>query len=244
MSTVSTPSTPPNRRGHLGVVGAARRAGLLRRILASAVLVAAIAVGAPSIAAADFAGSYALDNWTFANTNADGSVVPSSGTATSITITGGDNGSLAFGATNFTVAAAATGTVSFSWSYSSVDLNTFDLAGFCKPIVPNLDPCAVDMGNVNSTADNLILIATNAESGASGTFSETVAAGDIFGFSVVTADNIFGPGVLTISDFFAPEPASGGEENETSVALPPTLGLLAVGLAVSRFVRRKRRASR
>jgi len=216
-------------------------------MLVSAVLVAAMAVGAPSIAAADFAGSYALDNWTLTNTNANGSVVPSAGTATSITITGGDNQSFAFGTTDFTIAAAAAGTVSFSWSYASIDFNTFDLAGFCKPIDPNLGPCTIDMINVNSIADNLVLIATNdgLPSGFSGTFSDTVAAGDIFGFSVVTDDNVFGPGVLTISDFSAPEPTSGGQENEgNEVPVPPTVGLLAIGLTVARLARLRRRAPR
>ena len=214
----------------------------------SAALVAAIAVGAPSIAGADFAGSYALDNWTLANTNANGSVVPSTGSAISITITGGDTGNAALGSgsTDFTIAAAAAGTVSFSWSYSSVDSNTFDLGGFCKLIDSTLPPCAIDVGNVDSLVDNLILLATNDDSGTSGTFSGSVAAGEIFGFSVVTADNVGGPGILTISDFSAPEPPTGNQEVETpsQIPVPATLGLLALGLAALRLTWTKRRAAR
>ena len=243
---MATVTTHPTHDGCAGVADAVHRAGLLLRTLVSAMLVAAIAIGAPSIAVADFSGSYALDNWTVANTNANGSVVPSTGTATSITITGGDNGSFAPGATDFTIAAAAAGTVSFSWSYSSVDSNTFDLGGYCKLIDSTLPPCALDVGNVDSLADNLVLLATNDDSGASGTFSATVAGGEVFGFSVVTADNFGGPGVLTISEFSAPEPATGNQEVEapTQIPVPATLGLLALGVTAARLTWTKRRAAR
>lgn len=80
----------------------------------------------------DFAGAYAPANWTFTSDPAlgDGSVDTSAAPA-SITITGSNN-FIVFSNVNtdYIIAAAHDGQVSFDWSYSSTDIGTFDGFGY------------------------------------------------------------------------------------------------------------------
>ncbi|MFB2979832.1 PEP-CTERM sorting domain-containing protein [Microseira sp. BLCC-F43] len=162
---------------------------------------AATVIGANPAQAAGFSGSYAPSNWTFTNLNADG-FVDTSNAPESITLTGGDNLSGAFGLTAYTTA-AVNSLVSFNWNY-----NTQDVDG------PFWDP----FGFLNNGVFTQ-LTDPNGSQSQSGTYSTLVKAGDIFGFAVNTLDNIVGPASVTISNFEAtqvPEPAS-------------VLGLLAFG---------------
>jgi hypothetical protein len=157
---------------------------LSRYALATATI-AAVAI--PAAAKADFSGPYAPANWTFQNTggSTDGSV-DTSGAPASITLTGGNSQSATPGDTNFTIAAVASGLVSFHWSYSSIDSGTYDSANFLLNGKPTF-------------------LADNGSQG-SGDFSMTLSGGDVFGFNVHSADNLFGPGVLTISNATFPIP--------------------------------------
>ncbi|TRU81693.1 MAG: PEP-CTERM sorting domain-containing protein [Microcystis novacekii Mn_MB_F_20050700_S1] len=131
-----------------------------------------------------FQSPYAPINWTLTNSNADG-FVDTTGAPASISLTGGDNGSGDFGTTDYTTTAAAAGTVTFDWNYSSNDSPGFDGFGYLLN------------GSFSFLANS---------SGQSGTSTFNVLAGDSFGFRIFTGDNTFGRGSVTISNFSAPIP--------------------------------------
>ena len=153
----------------------------LRRLLPSVLATVALCATS-SVAHAAFDGDYALDNWTL-TTGGDGSVSPSSGSASSITLTG--NSSPDPGFTDYTVGVTASGTLSFDWTYSSTDLATFDTGGYV----------------LNGARTDLAL---GFPSAIAMTVSIAVNAGDIFGFYVESFDGIGDPGILTVNNFNAP----------------------------------------
>jgi hypothetical protein len=148
---------------------------------------------------------YAPINWTLTNNNADGSV-NTSGAPTSISLTGGNNGSNAPGTTDYTTTAAAAGTVTFDWNYSTTDGPFWDPFGYL----------------LNGSFTKV----TNDGGGfvQNGTSTFNVLAGDSFGFRIFTRDNIAGRGSVTISNFSAPIP-----EPSTVLSLL-VLGGLGAGL--------------
>ncbi|MCZ8191425.1 MAG: PEP-CTERM sorting domain-containing protein [Microcystis sp. LE19-338.1B] len=163
-----------------------------------------------------FQDAYDPINWTFANSNADGSV-NTSGAPASISLTGGNNGTGNPGTTNYTTTAAAAGTVTFNWNYSTADAL---VDSFCSNLPNNFcDPFIVLVNGVQT-------IPLNPSGGTtqSGTSTFNVLAGDSFGFRIATADNFFGPGSVTISNFSAPIP-----EPSTVLSLL-VLGGLGTGL--------------
>jgi len=172
------------------------------------IAVALVGVAAPS--RAGFIYDFAAQN-TFQvfNTNADGGVVTQ---PTSFVLTGGNNGSLSFGTTDYTATATLGGTVNFNWSYSTCsptsppvcDDPTFDFAGY------------LINGNFFSLAD------TNGQSG-TGTFD--ILAGDVFGFRVGTVDNSGEPGILSVSSV-----PSGVPEPATSMLLLFALGMMMIAM--------------
>ena len=138
----------------------------------------------------DFAGAYAPSSWTFTSDPAlgDGSVDISAAPA-AITVIGSNNAESTvslFVNTYYTIAAAASGPVSFDWSYSSTDEDVFDGFGYLLN------------GSFTQLADNA--------SQGTGFSQFNVLSGDTFGFLVFTTDNDFGPGNATISNFSAPVP--------------------------------------
>jgi hypothetical protein len=152
---------------------------------------------------------YAPINWTLTNNNADGSV-NTSGAPTSISLTGGNNGSNAPGTTDYTTTAAAAGTVTFDWNYSSSDDPGWDGFGYLLN------------GSFSFLADS---------SGQNGTSTFNVLAGDSFGFRIFTTDNIFGRASVTISNFSAPGPMAPTPVPEPSTVLSLlVLGGLGAGL--------------
>lgn len=155
-------------------------------IMLAPVAAAALIMTTESAQARPFAGSYAPASWTFTNNGGSGSFTNDGSTL----VLTGDNGGLAGGQnTDYTIAAAAAGTVTFNWSYSSIDSGAFDTGGYLKNGV-------------------YTILATNATPG-SGTGTVAVIAGDIVGFRVFSADGAFGPGILTITNFVGPVPAPG-----------------------------------
>jgi hypothetical protein len=132
-------------------------------------------------------GAYDPSNWTFANSNADG-FVDTTGAPASISLTGGDNGSGSFGTTDYTTTAAAAGTVTFDWNYSTPDAPFWDPFGYLLN------------GSFTQVTDNWGGVVQN------GTSTFNVLAGDSFGFRIFTVDNIVGRGSVTISNFSAPIP--------------------------------------
>lgn len=147
------------------------------------------AIGATAQAA--FVGSYDPSNWTFTNTNANGSV-NNSGAPAQIQLTGGNNLSSTPGATSYTTTAATPGQLSFSWNYSTPDYSS------------SLDPFVFVL-NGNTTD-----ILNNVQETGQGNFTSYLSQGDVFGFRLETLDNLGGGGSATISNFnvaTVPEPS-------------------------------------
>ncbi|TRV05311.1 MAG: PEP-CTERM sorting domain-containing protein [Microcystis wesenbergii Mw_MB_S_20031200_S109] len=183
-------------------------------------LTLAAASGASAATVFGFQTPYAPINWTLTNSNADG-FVDTTGAPASISLTGGENNSGSSGTTDYTTTAAAAGTVTFDWDYSTQD-SLVDSDSFCSNL-PNdfCDPFIVLVNGVGT-------IPLNPSGGTtqSGTSTFNVLAGDSFGFRIATADNFFGPGSVTISNFSAPAPIP---EPSTVLSLL-VLGGLGAGL--------------
>jgi hypothetical protein len=172
-------------------------------------LTLAAASGASAATVFGFQTPYAPINWTFTNSNADGSV-NTGGAPASISLTGGDNGSGSSGTTDYTTTAAAAGTVTFDWNYSTPDDDVaFDPFGYL--LNGSFIKVTNDGGNVVQN----------------GTSTFNVLAGDSFGFRIFTNDNTSGRGSVTISNFSAPGLMA---PPPTSVPEPSTvLSLLVLG---------------
>jgi len=127
----------------------------------------------------------AQNGFTLTNTNADGSVIKQT---TGFIITGGNNGSGQPGTTDLVALATGTGMVQFQYSYASLDLPTFDFAGY---LLNN---------SFFSLADT---------DGQAGKSMFPVSAGQSFGFRVGTADNTGEPGILTVTSGASPVPEPG-----------------------------------
>jgi hypothetical protein len=188
------------------------------RRLATFALATAAVLGMSAVATADpigFSGPYAPGNWTLTLTNSNGTV-NTAGAPNSITITSSDGiGNFNAGNTDYTITAPASGQVSFSWNYTTVDPPAvFDPFGYLLngQFIELTDE---DIGNQSGVA------------------SFFVNAGDIFGFRANSFDNFFGRSTTTISNFNAPQ--------ITEVPEPATLavfGLLAAGGGL--FARRRK----
>ncbi len=173
-------------------------------------LTLAAASGASAATVFGFQTPYAPINWTFANSNADG-FVNTGGAPASISLTGGNNDSVISGTTNYTTTAAAAGTVTFNWNYSTNDSD----GPFSDPFGYLLN------GSFTQVTNDEGDVVQN------GTSTFNVLAGDSFGFRIFTRDNLFGRASVTISNFSAPGPMA---PPPTSVPEPSTvLSLLVLG---------------
>ncbi|CCI07165.1 Genome sequencing data, contig C325 [Microcystis aeruginosa PCC 7941] len=150
-------------------------------------LTLAAASGASAATVSGFQTPYAPINWTFTNSNADG-FVNTGGAPASISLTGGNNDSVNSGTTDYTTTAAAAGTVTFDWNYSTVDGPFWDPFGYLLN------------GSFTQVTNNGGGVFQN------GTSTFNVLAGDSFGFRIFTRDNLFGRASVTISNFSAPIP--------------------------------------
>jgi hypothetical protein len=179
-------------------------------MLAPAAAGAALILSCPQTARADFSGPYAPPNWTFNPNGQTGSFVNDGVT---LTLTGHNSSIFTLNVnTDYTIAAAASGTWSFDWDYASIDSSDFDDGGYLLnglyTVLAYNDP-------------------QSGFPGGPGSVSISVNAGDIIGFRVHSLDSISGPGVLTITNFVAPVPA------------PGSLALLGLAAASGRSRRRR-----
>ena len=160
-----------------------------------------------------FDGYYNPDNWTLSENGGDGSVNTAEAPG-SISITGSDRdeGSEISVNTDYTIAAAASGSINFSWAFTTTDI-VLTADGFGYLIGPNF----VELTNMPG----------------SGSISINVTAGETFGFRVFSTDDKGDPGIAMISSFSAlvPDPVE---------QVPAPLPLLGVG-AVFFWSRRLRR---
>ncbi len=155
----------------------------------ASVLTAAAGLALAAAANAQFSGPYAPGNWTFTNNGGDGSV-NTAGAPASVQIIGDNGGAPGGQDTDFTIAAAASGTLSFNWLYNTVDTGTWDSAYYL----------------VNGVET---FLANNTTPGASGAVSVPVLAGQIIGFRVRSGDGGIGAADMTITNFSAPIPGPG-----------------------------------
>ena len=182
-------------------------------------LIKSMLVGATlmcSNAYAAFDGDYAAANWTLASGTGS---IDVSGAPLGVTLTGGNDGSGSASSTIFSIAIAATGTLSFDWSYATTEGNSF------------WDPFGYELSGAGVTQ-----LTTNgfaAGSNQSGSVSIAVTAGDIFGFRLTTRDNQFGSASSSLSGFSAPS------LTPSPVPVPPSFGLF--GFALGGLVMMQRR---
>ena len=188
-----------------GVISSARRSIFIQAL--------GLIIFLAPVAHAGFVGDYALNQFTLANTNADGFVSTPDNGLTAV-LTGGNNGSGLPGTTDLLTTATGTGTVAFHYTYSALDFPGFDYAGYL------VDSAFMQLADTD---------------GQSGDATFTVTAGQMFGFRVGTLDNSGEPGILTISNFSAPSGGGG------AVPEPGTALILCTGLAVAAAYGRCRR---
>ena len=161
-------------------------------------------------ASASFAGPYGLSQFTLTNTPSCQGTIPDASAVSfdgglTVLFTGSNSGSGCNVTSTLTIQAAATGTVSFDYSYALTDIPGFDFGSWLK----------------GSTVTQI-----GAADGDSGTVSFLVTQGQLFGFQI-DSDDQGGTGTLTISNFSAPLASTGVPEPSTLALAVGGLGLLA-----------------
>jgi hypothetical protein len=143
----------------------------------------AMVLGAACPARAAFSGPFALSNWTLINSNANGSI-DLSAAPDGIRVTGGNNGSVYAGLTEWTMTVPAATTIQFDWIYATDDDTSgpWDRAGWRR----------------NGVFTEL---ARNDSTNLHGRVTANVSAGDTLSFWVKTEDNLVAPGKLSITNF-------------------------------------------
>jgi len=170
-----------------------KQPGLARLLLPIALASSTLGLATnPAQALTLFSDDYAAADWT-QSIEGDGSI-DISDAPSSITLVSADDGD-GVGAdiqnTDFTIAAPASGTVSFDWFYASndVDGSSFDPFGYL-----------LKGSFTKLTTDGSLLIHQ------SGTASFSVLRGDVFGFRQKSIGSTFGPASTTIRNFNGPVP--------------------------------------
>lgn len=153
--------------------------------------------------------------FTITNSESDGSASVSNDGST-LTITGPNDGSGLSGTTDVTTTAPASGTVSFNWSFNSLDDAGYDAAGYL--LAGAYTQLSANPGDTSST-------------------QISVASGESFGFEVSSVDNSGEPGVFTISDFVVPQSTNATPEPASWLLLLCGIGALAFGLQGKRAIK-------
>jgi hypothetical protein len=191
----------------------------MKKLAVGLIIVLCVMVFVPPVLA-DFVGPYDVGNWDTTLTGAPpggGSMIDTSGAPASIEIVGGDLG-CSGGPCNidFTIAAVASGLVSFEWGYETTDDEgpTFEHFGFL--LNGFFTQLSDDSGGISQ----------------SGSEAFAVSFPDVFAFRLDCTDCLFGPAFVTISNFSAPLAAV--------VPEPSTLLLLGSGLLAWPLVARRK----
>jgi hypothetical protein len=135
-----------------------------------------------------FAGPYAPANWTTTQTNSNGTV-NTAGAPANIVLTSSNGLAPNPGTTDYSITATCAGTVSFDWSYTTIDGAPYDYPRY----------------RINAGAP--VIFSGYSTAGAttqSGTQTISVSAGDVIGLQAYSIDNGFGACTITISNFSAP----------------------------------------
>ena len=132
----------------------------------------------------DFTGPFAPSNWTFTNTNANGSV-DITNAPSSISITSGNNNSNINGLTDYSIIIPQSGTLSFNWSYTTNDDASYDYPLFIY----------------NNITSMFTGFNTGGENNQNGSVSIPVTEGLLLNLRMYTADNVAGAASVTISNF-------------------------------------------
>ena len=164
-----------------------------------------------------FTGYYAPINWTLTNVNGAQGSVDTSSAPVSIVISGSDSGPEELVYTDYTIAAAATGEIRFSWLFEDFDTDS--------------PPSYESFGYLN---DGTYTQLSDGISTGGGSATVNVIQNNSFGFRVLSFDNRRGAGVATISNFSAVIP---GPAEQVPAPLP-LLALPAVFLWTRRLRRR------
>jgi hypothetical protein len=189
----------------------------------------AVVLATTQEAKADFVGVYAIGNFTVTNTDNGGQPSGTFGFAgtndngATVLFTGSESGSGLPGTTDWFISAAASGTVSFDWSFTTQDIPGFQIGGY---LVNNV---YTELSDGSGISDSIPAI--------TGQVSFNVTQGEQFGFEMDTVDNQFFPGLLTISDFSAPTASSTGAVPEPS--MPALILLLAGAIALGKWFRNR-----
>ena len=121
---------------------------------------------------------------------------------------------------DFTIAAVASGLVSFDWAYETTDDPSFEHFGFL------LNGFFTQLSNNSGGISQ------------SGSEAFAVSLADVFGFRLDCTDCVFGPAFVTISDFSAPLDAAA----VAVVPEPSTLFLLGSGLLAWPVLARRKKS--
>ncbi|AFY93744.1 PEP-CTERM sorting domain-containing protein [Chamaesiphon minutus] len=173
------------------------------------------AFGVTPAHAVGFSGAYDPANFTLSNTIGSTGSVDTASAPGSITLFGSDSGSSVPGSTDYTIAAAASGTFSFNWAYDTIDEPEFD------PFSVLINGVATQLSDNTGTPFQSSL------------FSTSVNLGDTIGWRINTTDNNFGAAQVTISNFSAPEVTA------TEVPEPFTIIGTCIGGAAALRMRKK-----
>lgn len=160
-----------------------------------------------------FTGAYDPSNWTL--TNPDGGIDATNAASGQIDLIGSDTGSTLPANTDWTISITPdrAGSLSFDWSYGTLDPVPDDTAGYLRNGI--FTPLA-SLDGETSIGNSPVTFVLN--------------PGDTFGFRVATLSNSGGPGVFTVSNFNV-EPVP--------FEFSPAVGLGILGLNVLYRQRRK-----
>jgi hypothetical protein len=138
----------------------------------------------PALLRAQFSGMFAIPNWTNVYSNSNGTTV-TTGAPTSIYQVS-SNGLSGSGYNDFRITMTQAGTITFSWSYSTVDGAYYDY------------PMVV-LNGVATMVTGYSTGGGNTQSGVQAPVS--VCVGDVFGFRAYSVDNVAGACTTTFSGF-------------------------------------------